>query len=263
MQAKDVIALIEKVAPLSQQESWDNSGLQIGQRDTEVTSALLCTDVSEQIVDEAIAKGCEMIISHHPLLFHGMKRIEGVNSQQRCVIKAIRAGLVIYSAHTSMDTYLHGVSGHMAQKLGITDYELLQPTGENVGLGVVGYLPEPMSLSEFLQLLSVTFEAKALRYVCRTDENETVSKIALCGGAGSEFVDEAIRQSADVYVSADFKYHEFLNADGRINIADIGHFESEHFTKEIFGSLLRGKVRCVAAQNDVNKVKVFVGRSEQ
>ena len=115
----EIIDIIESAAPLRWQEEWDNSGLQVGNRDAEVKSVLLTTDITESVVDEAIIAGCQMIISHHPLLFHGLKQVCGQNPRARCVEKAIRHNIAIYSAHTSMDKYLHGVSGRMAEKMGI------------------------------------------------------------------------------------------------------------------------------------------------
>ena len=259
MLAQQVIELIEKVAPLSWQESWDNSGLQIGQRNQEVTSALLCTDVTEAVVAEAVEKHCEMIISHHPLLFHGLRRIDGTTAQQRCVVEAIRHNLVIYSSHTAMDSYLHGVSGYMAQKLGITGYRLLtaDSNGEH-GLGVIGRLPAPVSTDAFLHLLADTFAVEAIRYVPKNDPQQPLQTRALCGGAGGEFLKQAIEQGADAFVSADFKYHELQQAESAIAVFDIGHFESEHFTKEIFREILSGYIRCILAESDINPIKVFI-----
>ena len=258
MSAEEVIALIESVAPLSQQESWDNSGLQIGQRNTEVSSALLCTDVNDAVVDEAIEKGCQMIVSHHPLLFHGLKHICGDSLSERCAVKAIKNGIVIYSAHTSMDKYQFGVSGKMAEKLGIAEFSILSPAEGEVGLGVIGNLPEPLSLQQFLALLKKQFRSQAIRYVPSVSERK-ISRVALCGGAGSEFLEDAVSQGADAFVSADFKYHEFLAADGRINVFDIGHFESEQFTKDIFRSLLDGVVNCIDSENDIPVIQAYLG----
>ena len=201
-----------------------------------------------------------MIISHHPLLFHGLKRIEGVSRQERCVISAIQRGLVIYSSHTAMDMYLHGVSGRMAEKLGIVEYKILSPEGADAGLGVIGRLRKPMTLEEFIRLLQTTFRSDCIRYTEKQSANNVIETVAVCGGAGSEFMEDAISQNADAYVSADMKYHEMQAADGRINVLDIGHFESEQYTKEVFGDLLKGyDVECVLAENDKSCVKVWKG----
>ncbi len=253
MFVKDIIDIIESVAPLKWQEEWDNSGLQVGNRNAEVQSVLLTTDVTEAVVREAIERHCEMIVSHHPLLFHGLKQVCGETPQERCVEMAIRHDIAIYSAHTTMDSWLHGVSGRMAEKIGIRNYSLL--TGEEFGLGVVGDLQEEKPLDVFLQDVKKAFGAPLLRYV--KGKNETVRKVALCGGAGAEFVEDAIAQGADAFITADVKYHTFLDAVGRINLIDMDHWVSEHFTREIFRELLQDKVNILIAQTDKSPINIY------
>lgn len=257
MLLKEIIDIIESVAPLSQQEEWDNSGLQIGHKDADITSVLCCTDVTEAVIDEAIARHCDLVISHHPLLFHGLKTIQGSTFQERVAEKAIRASIAVYSSHTSMDTWLHGVSGRMAEKLGINDYSILAPTqGENVGLGVIGTLPTPLSIEDFLSLVKRTFAVPAIRYTL--GPASLISKVAMCGGSGAEFMEQAIQQGADAFISADYRHHEFLQGEGRIMLLDIGHFESEQYTKEIFAELLVGNgLSVVLAESDKSPVKAF------
>ncbi len=258
MLLREVINIIESVAPLSIQESWDNSGLQIGVKEAEVASVLLCTDITETIVEEAIQKNCQLIVSHHPLLFHGLKTIQGNTPQERCVIQAIQHNIAIYSSHTAMDCYLHGVSGHMAEKLGLHNYRILSLTGENVGLGVIGNLPLPIEFDAFLAQVKNTFHTPVIRYVAPTKPK--IQTIALCGGAGSEFTQEAINQGADIYISADFKYHEFQQAVGQIAVLDIGHFESEQYTKEIFAQLLHQhapSLQVLLADNDKSPIQAY------
>ena len=254
---QDIINIIESVAPLSYQESWDNSGLQVGDRNAEVHAALLTVDVTESVVDEAIEKHCDLIISHHPLLFRGLKQLTGSTPQERCVEKAIRNNIAIYSSHTSMDSYLHGVSGRIAEKIGISDYHILCPstTDKNVGLGVIGKLPNPMKWDDFVQKVQRTF-ACSLRYVdART---EPVQTIAICGGAGAEFAGEAIQQGAEVYITADMKYHEMQAAYGQIGVIDLDHWTSEHFTREIFQELLQNHIPTYVAKNDKTPVKWLI-----
>lgn len=124
---RELIDIIESVAPLSYQESWDNSGLQVGDTGADIQAALLTTDVTESVVAEAVSTGCNLIVSHHPLLFHGIRSVVGATPQERCVAEAIRHGIAIYSSHTAMDCYLYGVSGRMMQTLGISDYRILVP----------------------------------------------------------------------------------------------------------------------------------------
>ena len=248
----EIIDIIESAAPLRWQEEWDNSGLQVGNRDAEVKSVLLTTDITESVVDEAIIAGCQMIISHHPLLFHGLKQVCGQNPQARCVEKAIRHNIAIYSAHTSMDKYLHGVSGRMAEKMGIANYEILCPEADGCGLGVVGELPNPIKPEEFLRQLKEVFEAQWLRYT--RPVGESIRKVAFCGGAGADLAYAAIQQGVDAFVSADFKYHEFQELSGQIMVVDMDHWVSEHFTREIFAEMLAGKVDIVMAKTDESPV---------
>ena len=255
MFVRDVIDIIESAAPLKWQEEWDNSGLQVGNRNAEVKRVLLTTDVTESVVSEAIKLDCEMIVSHHPLLFHGLKHICGETPQERCVETAIRHNIAIYSAHTSMDSWLHGVSGRMAERIGITQYSLLQAADEEHGLGVIGELKETMPFETLLAKVKSAFEAPALRYIPAVKTN--VQRIALCGGAGAEFVEDAIAQGADVFITADVKYHTFLDAHGRIGIIDLDHWVSEHFVRDIFRELLHDKVTTFIAKQDYSPVKIY------
>ena len=254
---QDIINIIESVAPLSYQEDWDNSGLQVGDRNAEVNAALLTVDVTESVVDEAVALGCDLIVSHHPLLFRGLKQITGSTPQERCVLKAIQHNIAIYSAHTSMDSWLHGVSGKMAEKLGVKDYRILSESQDNVGLGVIGMLPEPMRVQEFVAHVAKVFdiEGAGLRYV--EGKEDRVQKIAICGGAGADLVNEDMVQGADAYVSADFKYHEMQAAYGQIAVVDIDHWVSEHFTCEIFEQLLSHYIHTRVAKADKSPVRYW------
>ena len=256
---QDIINIIESVAPLSYQEGWDNSGLQVGNRNAEIKAALLTVDVTESVVDEAISLGCDLIVSHHPLLFRGLKQLTGSTPQERCVEKAIRHGIAIYSAHTSMDSYLHGVSGRMAEKLGIANYRVLIPSAQDaeVGLGVIGDLAEAIDNEAFVARVAQVFGVLggALRWV--EGNKKQVKKVALCGCAGAEFLEEAITQEADAFVSADFKYHELQSADQRITVVDMDHWVSEHFTREIFEELLASHVDTHLASADKSPVKYW------
>ena len=172
-------------------------------------------------------------------------------------MKALRHDIAIYSAHTSMDSYLHGVSGRMAEKLGIKDYHILIPsaTHAEAGLGVIGDLAEPMEAEAFVEHVARVFAAPdtALRWV--KGENKGISTVAICGGAGAEFVEQAIAQGADAFVSADFKYHELQNAYQRITVVDMDHWVSEHFTREIFEQLLSPYIHTRTARADESPIK--------
>ena len=254
---QDIINIIESVAPLSYQEAWDNSGLQVGDRNAEVHEALLTVDVTESVVNEAISLGCDLIISHHPLIFRGLKQLTGATPQERCVMQALRHNIAIYSAHTSMDSYLHGVSGRIAEKLGIRDYRILIPSVSHAeaGLGVIGDLLQPMDNEEFVAFVARVFATHntSLRWV--EGSRKKVRKVAICGGAGAEFVEQAIAQGADAFVSADFKYHELQNAYQRITVVDMDHWVSEHFTREIFEQLLSPYIHTRMARTDESPIK--------
>ncbi len=257
MVLKEIIDIIESVAPRRQQEAWDNSGLQVGDVSREIHSVLLSVDVSEAVVAEAIKEGCDMIISHHPLLFHGLKHLTGSTPQERCVAQAIRHNIAIYSSHTSMDKALRGVSGRMAEQLGLQDIRILVPSPEDshVGLGVIGTLPKPVLWSAWLKLVQQTFGADYVRYT--EPVTPTISRVALCGGAGAEFIPEAIAAGADTYLTADMKYHDMQAAAGQIMAVDIDHWVSEHFTRDIFAELLRDKVEVRISEADVSPIHIL------
>ncbi|MBO4577788.1 MAG: Nif3-like dinuclear metal center hexameric protein [Paludibacteraceae bacterium] len=257
MLLQEIIDIIESVAPRRQQEAWDNSGLQVGDLSREIHSVLLAVDVSEAVVAEAIKEGCDMILSHHPLLFHGLKQLTGATPQERCVAEAIRHDIAIYSSHTSMDKALRGVSGRMAEQLGLQEIRILVPSPDDarVGLGVIGNLPKPIHWSGWLKHVQQVFGADYVRYT--EPVKSTISRVALCGGAGAEFIPDAIAAGADTYLSADMKYHDMQAAAGQIMAVDIDHWVSEHFTRDIFAELLQGKVDVRISQVDASPIHVL------
>jgi dinuclear metal center YbgI/SA1388 family protein len=365
MQVKDILQVIETFAPLAYQESYDNSGLQVGDPNDEVKGILLSLDVTEQIMEEAMQRGCNMIVAHHPLIFSGLKRLSGRNYVERIVQKAIKNDINIYAAHTNLDNVRNGVNARIAQKLGLENTAILQmkmstlsklytfapqkdadkvrdalfaagagdigryrecsfntngtgsfrpgadanpaigtaggpremvdevkievlvPThletkvmralfdahpyeevayefialqnpNQELGAGMVGTLPQPMEAKAFLAYVKERMQTDCIRH---TDLlNKQIEKVALCGGSGSFLLKEAIGAGADVFITGDFKYHQFFDAEGRIVIADIGHFESEQFTVEIFEELLKEKFPNFAvllSNYKTNPVKYF------
>ena len=346
MQVKDIIRAIEEIAPPQYQESYDNCGLQVGNVNDTVKGILLTLDVTEAVIDEAMARGCNLVVSHHPLLFTGLKKIIGRNYVERVVKKAIKNDINIFSAHTSLDNMLDGVNAKIAAKLGLKDTRILAPktntlsklytyapkadadavrdalfaagaghigkyaecsfstpgTGtfragatanptigsaggkrelvdeikievlvekhaeqnvlrslfanhpyeevayelvpvpnpnQGIGAGMVGILPVPVPEMDFLTFLKRQMKTSCIRHTpLRGKKIETV---ALCGGAGSFLLPDAIRANADIFITGDFKYHQFFDAEGQLVIADIGHYESEQFTVEIFEAVLTKK----------------------
>ena len=236
MKVKDIIKVIEDFAPLSVQEGWDNSGLCIGSPETEVKGVILALDCTPELVDEAVACGADMIVTHHPLIFSGLKKITPHTQVGLAVMKAISAGISIYAAHTSADKVLAGVSGDMARKLGLTDVEILQKDGDETGLGVVGNLPAPLTSQQALALVKDSFGLKVMK--ASKPLEGLISRVAMCGGSGGSLIGEARRSGAQLYISGDISYHNFFAEDGFM-IMDIGHYESEIGIVEILFALLK------------------------
>ena len=242
MKISDITQLLESVAPAYLQESYDNSGLIVGRPDETVTGILFCLDAIECVVEEAIQKGCNLIVSHHPIVFRGLKRFNEANYVERTVMKAIRHGIALYAIHTNLDNVLNrGVNQKIAQKMGLLQLEILAPkTGaEGIGGGVVGNLLQPQLEVDFLQMLKKTMQAGVVRYTKL--RGKPVQRVAICGGSGSFLLPNAIQAKADIFVTADFKYHEFFDAEGRTVIADIGHYESEQYTIELLFEIISEK----------------------
>ena len=236
MKVKDIISVIEEFAPLSLQESWDNSGLCIGSPEDSVSSVLLGLDCTPELVDEAISCGADMIVTHHPLIFSGLKKISPEDKVGEAVIKAIKAGISIYAAHTSADKVIAGVSGAMAARLGLKDVAILDEDGDGTGLGVVGNLPEAMAAEDVIRLVKDRFGLKAMRASRPVDG--MIERIALCGGSGGSLIKAARRSGAQLYISGDISYHNFFTEDGFM-IMDIGHYESEIEIVDILFSLIK------------------------
>lgn len=359
---QDIIKILEEHAPLPLQEDWDNCGLLVGDRGMEVTSALCTLDVTLGVVKEAIAKNCNLIITHHPLIFGGLKSITGRNDVERCVIEAIKNDIAIYAAHTNIDNVLQGVSGKMAEKLGLQNCEIMAPQSgqlvklavyvpqlhattvreamfgagaghigdydscsfstqghgtfrgldnanpfvgkqgemhtesevklevvmpafvqgavvaamksahpyeevaydlyalnnkrENVGLGVVGDLEVEADEVSFLQQVKQIFKVGAIKHSPLI--NKKIKRVAVMGGSGASYLGSAMAAKADVFITADAKYHDFFTPEGRILLADIGHYESEQYTKELFKEIITKKITTFAAQiseTETNQVK--------
>ena len=233
---KDVTRVIEEFAPLSIQEAWDNSGLCVGSPEAPVTSVLLGLDCTEELVDEAVACGADMIVTHHPLIFSGLKKISPEDQTGAAVIKAIKAGISVYAAHTSADKVIAGVSGAMAARLGLENVTILDEDGEGTGLGVVGDLPEPVSAEEAVALVKERFSLRSMR-TSRPLEGK-ISRVAMCGGSGGSLIKAAMSSGAQLYISGDISYHNFFTREGFM-VMDIGHYESEIEIVDILFSLLR------------------------
>jgi len=320
MKIKELTAYLETIAPPVYQEDYDNAGLIVGDPEAEIAGVLFCLDSTEAVVAEAIAKGCNLVVAHHPIIFRGLKRLTGRSYVERTVMKAIKNDIAIYAIHTNLDNvYQQGVNAKICEKLGLQNTRILAPkqalrkisvsvapnslkiirnlllnagltevnalnqinyttdgseefakleavvpTGlehkvqgilrkhdlraeisalntpsTTIGSGMIGELPEPVPELDFLQRLKETMRAGCVRHTAILGKD--VQTVAVCGGAGGFLLRHAIGQASDVFVTSDYKYHEFFDADGKIVIADIGHFESEQFTIDLLYEIISKK----------------------
>ena len=261
IKVRDIAKAIEEFAPLRLQEGYDNAGLQVGSPDSHVSAVLLCLDVTEDTLKEAKERSCNLIVSHHPLIFHGLKNLTGADSTQRIVMEALKEGIAIYSAHTNLDSASDGVSYEMAHDLNLRHLEVLVPSEKDssVGLGIIGEYESPVPQREFLRKVKETFSVKALRYSAQT-QHLVIKKVALCGGSGASFIREAIARGADAYISGDFKYHDYTSYGSELLIADIGHHESELCSRKILSRIIREAFPdCVTyfADSETNPIKIL------
>ena len=261
MKVRDITSVIEQFAPLGLQESYDNSGLIVGRYDDEVNRVLLAVDVNEEVLQEAIDEGCDMIITHHPIIFHPLKRLNSANYVERCVEEAIRRGIVLYAAHTNLDSTPDGMSWRVAQMLGLERIEVLQTTNDDgAGFGVVGELPQCEDAAVFMRRVMQIFNVKALRH--SDIVKSQIRKVAICTGAGGSLIDYALKAGADIYLTADLKYNDFMRHENSIILTDMGHFESEYCAIQILFDILSKKFPIFAACRSVrsrNPVNYMVG----
>ncbi len=364
MKIKEIMTLFEKHAPSSYQEDYDNAGLIIGNKESEITGILLALDTTEAIIQEAMEMGCNLIVAHHPIIFKGLKKINGKNYVERVVLKAIKNDINILVIHTNIDNVLkQGVSERMAMKLGLNNLQILRPkqntlsklviycpthlteaiktavfnfgggeignytqcsfksdgkgsfkgneksnpkigkknelkeieetkieflvknnfviqiieaakevheyeemaydiipisnNNQEVGSGIIGELEEEMSQKEFLQLVKKSFNLDTFKY---TPVSKNIKKVCVCGGSGSFLIKDALQNNADAYITADIKYHEFFDGEEKLLVCDIGHYESEISTLDIFYEIISEKKPIFAVnfcKTNTNPVKYY------
>ena len=258
MKIKQVLNALEQFAPLPLQESWDNAGLQLGLTEVDVSGALLCLDVNEAIVDEAIRRDCNLIISHHPLLFHGLKQISDGDYVQRVVIRALKHDIAIISMHTNMDNAKDGVNWKIAEKLGLQNCSFFaqKTVGDHEGgSGVVGLMPSPMVAHDFIQLLKERFQVACVQ--CNELLTRPISKVAICGGAGDFLLNDALSLGADAFITGEMHYHQYFGYEQRIQICVIGHYQSEQYTAEVFRDIIQREcpdVKVCIAETNTNPI---------
>lgn len=246
MKIKEVVDALERFAPLPLQESYDNAGLQVGLTEAEVSGALLCLDVTEKVIDEAVALGCNLVVSHHPLIFHGLKRIIYSDEVQRTVAKALKNDITVVSMHTNMDNANGGVNFKIAEKMGLGACRFFAGKfvdGIECGSGVIGELPEPLAADDFVIMLKRKFDVECVE--CNQLLRRSIKSVAVCGGAGSFLLNDAIAEGADAFVTGEMHYHEYFGHEQDIQIAVIGHYQSEQYTNEIFKSIISEKCKGV------------------
>ena len=275
MKIYQVVDALEQYAPLPLQEGYDNAGLQVGLTEAvEVSGALLCLDVTEAVVDEAIRKGCNLIVSHHPLIFRKLARISDENYVQRTVMKAIKNDIAIVSMHTNMDAATGGVNFKIAEKLGLRNVRFFggekEVNGVKGGEGVMGEIAdeaieassdlkerfsEGIAADDLILMLRDRFRVESVQ--CNELLRRPIRKVALCGGVGSFLLDAAIAAGADAFITGEMHYHEFFGHEQEIQICVIGHYQSEQFTSEIFQSIIEEKcpgVKCYISEINTNPI---------
>ncbi|MFH1004521.1 MAG: Nif3-like dinuclear metal center hexameric protein [Bacteroidota bacterium] len=243
MKIKSITDHLESIVPLHLQEVYDNAGLIIGDEEANIKSVLICIDSTEEVIDEAIRKKCNLVIAHHPIVFCGLKKINGENYVERTIIKAIKNNIAIYAIHTNLDNIQIGVNKMICNKLGLKNTKILSlkhiSEKMKVGAGMIGELNKPMSEKDFLFFVKKQMQTLCIRHTKLFGKK--IKRVAVCGGSGSFLLSDAIRQNANIFITADFKYHQFFDAEKKIIIADIGHYESEQFVKELLFELLKKK----------------------
>jgi dinuclear metal center YbgI/SA1388 family protein len=364
MRLNKILSALEQLAPQSFQEGYDNSGLIVGSKEAEVNKVIFCLDSTEDVVDEAIKKGAELIVAHHPIVFSGLKSLTGKNYIERTILKAIKNDIAIYAIHTNLDNVSNGVNRELASRIGLEETQILSPKGElmkkivffcpiadaekvrtaifdagaghigaydccafqlegegsfragdsanphvgkkgeihfekelrietvvpnhlenqvvqamiaahpyeevaydlydlempwnSIGSGMWGKLPQPMKSTDFLSMLKKKLNVSCIRHTKLIKDK--VETVALCGGSGSFLLNASKAVKADVFVTADFKYHQFFDAEEDIIIADVGHYESEQFTPHLLSRYLKEKfneLECSITKVNTNPVKYF------
>lgn len=240
MNYQDISQAIEAYAPLSLQESYDHAGWQVNLSATAaetVTGVVVCLDVNEAAIREAGARGANLLVAHHPLLFRPLREVDRSSEVGRCVIEAIRLGVSLYAAHTNLDNAPGGVSHAMARQLGLNDIDFLSPMPDGRGgSGVIGNLSEPMTAEDFIRKVREVYDTPALLHnrVTRT----TIRRVALCGGSGDFLIPDAVRAGADAFLTGEVGYHHFLGHEDELLIGAMGHYESERCAVTLLSDML-------------------------
>lgn len=239
MKVKDILEKIEAFAPPSLAYSWDNVGLLVGSGEREIKKILITLDPDLPVIEEAVSKGCDLIVSHHPMFFKGIKHIRSDEAVAKAIELMIKNDISLIAAHTNMDCAAEGINAGLAELMELTDTEVLEENTlyKGCGLGRVGNLKEAMTLKELAEYSKKQLNIQGLRIA--GDENKVIKRIAVAGGSCSEVIPAAISKGAEAIITGDMKYHEAINAvnDG-ICVIDAGHYGTEHHVIGIFNKLL-------------------------
>jgi dinuclear metal center YbgI/SA1388 family protein len=260
MQIKQFISALEDWAPVHFQESYDNCGLIVGDPNSECAGILCSLDCTEAVIEEAITKGCNLIVSHHPIVFKGIKELSSDHYVNRTLLKAIKHGIALYAIHTNLDNLIDGVNKTLADKLHLENREILAPqpgifdrNGEAIGSGLIGELPLETDELDFIKWVKEKLSLAIVKHTNLT--NNKLKIIALCGGSGSFLLSKLKDKKVDCFITSDLKYHEFFEADGKYLLMDIGHGESEHFVPALIVDYLTLKFPTFAVLESMVKTQ--------
>lgn len=233
--SKNIIKVLDEIAPQKYAEDWDNVGFQVGNISKTVGKVMVCLEVTDAIIEEAIDKNVDLIITHHPLIFAPLKALTNTDPVQNRIRILIQNDINLYAAHTNLDSTKGGLNDYLAKIIGVENVEALisDKSEDDYGLGRIGYLSERLPLSELIEVVKKKLNLKFVKFT--GDLERKVNKIAFCTGAGASLINDAIKNGCDVLITGDVKYHEALVAeDHRLAVIDAGHFETENiYCKEL------------------------------
>lgn len=258
MKIREIVDALERFAPLPLQDDYDNSGLQVGTTQAEASGALLCLDVTLEVIHEAIEKGCNLVVSHHPLLFRPLKQVTDTDFNGQIVMEAVKNGITLYASHTNLDNAANGVSMRMARIMGLSGCKPLEDHCDGGGAGLVGELNQAVSELELLTMIRDRFHTGCLRH--NGSLGRPIKRIALCGGAGAFLIDKALQAGADAFITGEISYHRFFGHDGQIKLIEAGHFETEQYTIGLIHDILSQafpELKIVETECRTNPVNYF------
>lgn len=261
----EIKSALERIAPPGLAEEWDNSGFQVRITDgRQIRRILVSLEISGDVVSEAISKGADMIVTHHPLIFGKISKVDDKQITGNYLIRLIQAGISVYSAHTSFDSALNGTNQYLAEQLGLEEIRPLAPSAlpgaEDCGMGRTGVFSEPLSFEAFMQRLVSACDRNIYRIAGKAPES--VSKVSLCTGAGAEFIGAAAENGSDVYITGDVKYHDARDAcETGVCVVDAGHFGTENIFSENFAAQLRAQkiegLEVLVSESDLNPFREY------